>query len=165
MKKAEDTVFFFASVWTCKTDINPEYLINSLIIIFIDVTKPNFGYIKVATFKAGFENYFLSIKLSVKECMYFSSDNCVPQDADRMQLQLFFKERFWNIQCTQRNHILYLFAFHFFSTGLFSKFLLSKVHILEGGQEIRQNKPFSFDVILEGDFVKSLLPFLSNKKM
>ena len=70
MKKAEDTAFFFASVWTCKTDINPEYLINNLIIIFIDVTKTNYGHIAVATLKAGFENYFLSIKLSVKECTY-----------------------------------------------------------------------------------------------
>ena len=56
--------------------------------------KPNLWHIAVTTLKAGFENYFLSIKLSVKECMYFSSDKRVPQDADRMQLQLFFKERF-----------------------------------------------------------------------
>ena len=108
------------SSWTCKTNINPEDLINKMIVIFIDVTK-------TATLKAGFENYFLSIKLSVKECTYFSSDKRVPKMPTGCNCNCFLKSAF-------------------------------ETYNVHKGTTYFMNSHFIF-------FYRSLLPFLSNKKI
>ena len=77
--------------------------------------------------------------------LYFSSDKRVPQDADRMQLQLFFKERFWNIQCTKWAITLYEVAFQFFLPTSFvpnfywSSYLLRRSQKLSNVKTIRND--------------------------
>ena len=110
------------SSWTCKTDINTEDLINKMIVIFIDFTKN-------ATLKARFENYFLSIKLSVKECTYFSSDKRVPKMPTGCNCNCFLKSAFQTYNVHKGTTYFMNSHFIFFYRPFFSKVLLYKVHI------------------------------------